>query len=63
MILLGTLGIKEDEKIKLKEVFPEYSWVESSSSSKVYIDEIKPIYEKAEEFFFKNTKKIYLQML
>lgn len=31
-----------------------------SSSSKIYIDEIKPIYKKAHEFF-KNVKKIYLQ--
>jgi len=62
MILPGTLGIKEDEKIKIKEAFPKTRRPELSSSSKVYIDEIKPIYENSEEFF-KNTKKIYLQML
>lgn len=62
MILPGTLGIKEGEIIKLIEAFPKTRRPELSSSSKVYIDEIKPIYEKAEEFY-KNTKKIYLQML
>jgi hypothetical protein len=63
LILPGTLGINQDERIKINEAFPhKMSWYQLSSSSKVYVEELKPIYEKADEIFTEKSK-IYLQML
>ncbi len=75
-ILTGTLCIKEDCKDimgivsggsslieELQESIPFGAEILSfnlSSSSKLYLNEIKPIYEDADEFF-SNVKKIYLQ--
>lgn len=62
LILPGTLGIKEEERIKISEIFPETRRPELSSSSKLYLKELRPIYEKVEELFTEKSK-IYLQML
>ncbi len=60
LILPGTLGINEDERIKIMETFSRSA--DLSSSSKLYLKELKPIYEKVGEIFTENSK-IYLQML
>jgi len=62
LILPGTLGINENEIVKILKIFPHTRRPELSSSSKVYLRELKPIYEKAEELFNEKSK-IYLQML
>ncbi|WP_141266193.1 DUF2330 domain-containing protein [Thermodesulfovibrio sp. Kuro-1] len=62
LILPGTLGINKDEMMEILKIFPYYFRPELSSSSKVYLRELKPIYEKAEEIFNEKSK-IYLQML
>lgn len=62
LILPGTLGIKEDERMEILKIFPEQRGPELSSSSKVYLKELKPIYEKVEEIF-NDKSKIYIQML
>lgn len=62
LILPGTLGINKSERIEILKIFPEKRRPELSSSSKVYLKELNPIYEKAEELFTEKTK-IYLQML
>jgi len=62
LILPGTLGINENEMMEILKIFPYYFRPELSSSSKIYLRELKPIYEKAEEIFNEKSK-IYLQML
>ncbi len=62
LILPGTLGIKENERLEILKIFPEQRRPELSSSSKVYLKELKPIYEKVDEIF-NDKSKIYLQML
>ncbi|WP_353683658.1 hypothetical protein V4D30_07185 [Thermodesulfovibrio sp. 3907-1M] len=62
LILPGSLGINENERIKIIEAFPEKRRPELSTTSKVYLKELKPIYEKADEIFTEKSK-IYLQML
>ena len=62
LILPGTLGIKENELLELLKIFPEKRRPELSSSSKIYLKELVPIYEKVNEFFT-DKSKIYLQML
>jgi len=61
LILPGTIGINEEERKKIIETFPKYE-LSLSSSSKVYLKELKPIYEKVEDIFTEKDK-IYLQML
>ncbi|GAB5047369.1 hypothetical protein [Thermodesulfovibrio sp. TK110] len=61
LILPGSLGINENERVKIIEAFPARK-PELSSSSKVYLKELKPVYEKVEEIFTEKDK-IYLQML
>ncbi len=60
LILPGSLGINENERVKIIEAFPARK-PELSSSSKVYLKELKPVYEKVEEIFTEKDK-IYLQM-
>lgn len=81
LILPGTLGINQDERAKIENLFPkvhgllgrdaeeeifrpffERQGLLWSTSSKVYLKELKPIYEKVEEIFPPGSK-IYLQML
>ncbi|ACI21102.1 DUF2330 domain-containing protein [Thermodesulfovibrio yellowstonii] len=62
LILPGTLGINKNEMMEILKIFPYYFRPELSSSSKIYLRELKPIYEKAEEIFNEKSK-IYLQML
>ncbi|MDW7973018.1 MAG: hypothetical protein RMI01_07430 [Thermodesulfovibrio sp.] len=62
LILPGTLGINQKELTEIIRIFPESRRPELSSSSKVYLNELKPIYEKVEELFTEKSK-IYLQML
>lgn len=62
LILPGTLGINEHELIETLKIFPHNRRPELSSSSKLYLKELKPIYEKVEEIFTEKSK-IYLQML
>ncbi|BCB96038.1 hypothetical protein JZK55_09600 [Dissulfurispira thermophila] len=62
LILPGSLGINEDERIKIIEAFPETRRPKLSSSSKVYLNELKPVYEKVANIFPEKSK-IYLQML
>lgn len=62
LLIPGTLGINENERMEILKIFPHTRRPELSSSSKVYLRELKPIYEKAEELFNEKSK-IYLQML
>lgn len=62
LILPGTLGINENERVKILEVFPNTKRPKLSSSSKAYLKELKPIYDKVDELFT-DKNKIYLQML
>lgn len=62
LILPGTLGINEDERVKIWEVFTNTERPDMSTSSKVYLKELKPIYDKVDELFT-DKSKIYLQML
>ncbi len=62
LILPGTIGINEYERIRIIEAFPEQRRPELSSSSKAYLKELKPIYEKVEDIFTEKDK-IYIQML
>ncbi len=81
LILPGTLGINQDERAKIENLFPKVRGLRGedaeedifepfferqgllwSTSSKVYLEELKLIYEKVEELFPKGSK-IYLQML
>ncbi len=65
LILPGSLGVgqHEYELIKVLNKISLSSWgFELSSSSKVYLKELEPIYEKINELFT-DKSKIYLQVL